>query len=143
MPGLFERFLRAALGPLMPQADPGEAGPPDPMETRSGVHLLHGMGAEHEFFSGTVDRSSVLAAIRSVDWDNEFSQVFAVVRPGVWLEVGGSLDPDHGLSASYVDRGKRIDSVIRTPPASVADMEAMMLRFLESEDSLLGTYDFS
>ena len=83
------------------------------------------------------------AAIRAIDWDNGFCQVFAAVRPGVWLEVGGSLDPDHGLPAPQVDRGRRIGLVIGTPPETAADMEAMMPRFLESEDALPAACDVS
>ncbi|MCA0393162.1 MAG: hypothetical protein LCH70_03410 [Proteobacteria bacterium] len=142
MPGLFERLLRAALGPLLPGDDTGNAREPDPMETRAGIHLLHGTSAAFESFSETVDADTVLAAIRSVDWDADFCQVFIVPRPGVWLEVGGSLDPQHGLSAMYVHRGDRVESVIRLPPRTLAEMEDIALTFLASEDALFDAYPF-
>ncbi|MDP7288280.1 MAG: hypothetical protein QGH94_09845, partial [Phycisphaerae bacterium] len=68
----------------------------------------------------------------SLDWLG-FHQVVLERLNGDWLEVGGSLDPNDGLSVAYGENGK--ESVIKVPPSTVDEMITILLSYLaNSED---------
>lgn len=103
--------------------------PADAIENIPGLHVLSGLPSEHRFIDKHPTEKTVRATISDLDWFGEFHQVLLVTSPGVCFAVGGSLDPDHGLSSSYSDAKKGEFLVINEPPATVAHMEELMVSF--------------
>lgn len=103
--------------------------PREKIENVPGLHVLSGHPAEHKFIDKNPTEKAIRATIKDLDWSGEFHQVFLVTSPGVCFAVGGSLDPDHGLSSSYTDERKGIELLIKEPPATVAKMEELMVSF--------------
>jgi hypothetical protein len=66
----------------------------------------------------------------SLDWQR-FHQVLLSKANGDWLEVGGSLNPDEGLSVMWEEAGEQ--KVIAQPPASVAELTDFLLAFLSGQ----------
>lgn len=73
--------------------------------------------------------------MQSLDWQ-VFHQVLLSKPNGDWLEVGGSLNPDEGLSVTWEEAG--VQGVIAQPPASVAEMTDALLLFLAGKDGWKG-----
>lgn len=58
------------------------------------------------------------------------------------MEVGGSLDPEHGLSAVYRNRRAGIQAVTREAPKTVSDLEAILLAFIKPGDGWQQVQEF-
>ncbi len=58
------------------------------------------------------------------------------------MEVGGSLNPDHGLSAVYRNRPTKTEMVTKNAPGSIADLEAILLAFLKKDESWRQVQEF-
>ncbi len=101
----------------------------EPIEHVPGLHVLSDYGAEHRFVDEFPTERTIRSTIRSLDWLGGFYQVLLVTSPGVCFEVGGSLDPEDGLSSSYSHAKKGVFKVIKEPPTSVANMEDLMVSF--------------
>jgi len=112
-------------------------------ETEIGVHVLSNFGEEQHLVSSTISKQTIRDALRSLDWVNGFHQVVVVTSRGVSMEVGGSLDPEHGLSAMYRSRADRVDAVILNPPETVEEMENILLSFIGKDDSWRQDYEFT
>lgn len=69
--------------------------------------------------------------MHSLNWQG-FHQVVLEQPNGDWMDVGGSLNPDDGLSVMHEENGKQ--SVIRVPPTSVDEMTTMLLGYLSGTD---------
>lgn len=58
------------------------------------------------------------------------------------MEVGGSLNPDHGLSAVYRNRPAKAEMVTKNAPDSIAELEAILLAFLKNDESWRKVQEF-
>lgn len=143
MKSLFARIL-TLLVPVTPSvvADDWRA---DPVESRAGIHVVSNFGDEEVFFSTEISAQAIRRALQLVDWEEGFHAVTVVLTPGVSMDVSGSLDPQHGLSAMYRNRHEHREAVIREAPESVEQMEAILLAFIEPGDGWKDkwTFDFA
>ena len=114
----------------------------DPVESQSGIHVISNFGADLSVFSVEINEGAVSDALKSVDWENGFHQIVVVLSPGTSMEVGGSLNPEHGLSAVYRNRTERLEAVTKNAPETVSDMEAILLAFLKPGDTWKKDRDF-
>ena len=112
-------------------------------ETQVGVHVITNLGEEQHLVSSAISKQTIHSALRNLDWVNGFHQVVVVTSRGVSMEVGGSLDPGHGLSAMYRNRANRVDAVIVSPPETVEDMESILLSFIGKDDAWRQEYEFT
>ena len=94
-----------------------------------GLYVLSGEDSQFSVVGHNPEEESIRTTIRSLDWDGGFHAVFLVRSRGVSLEVGGSLDPDIGLSSAYRDRKNDDYRVIREAPATVKSMEDLLVSF--------------
>lgn len=114
----------------------------DPVESKAGIHVVSNFGEEEVFFSADISVQTIKKALRSVDWEGGFHEVTVVLTPGVSMDVGGSLSPEHGLSAMYRNRLEYVEAVSREAPESVAQMEAILLAFIEPGDGWKDRWEF-
>ncbi len=114
----------------------------DPTNDVPGLHVLSDYGAEHTFVGKSPTERTIRATIRDLDWVNGFHQVILVTAPGVSLEVGGSLDPQDGLSAMYRDWKKNDHRVTREPPTTVKNMEDLLVSFHRGDGRWEQMYTF-
>jgi len=56
--------------------------------------------------------------------------------------LGGSLNPDHGLSAVYRNRNEQTEAVTKEAPETVEDMEAILIAFLKPGDGWMQVQAF-
>ena len=94
-----------------------------------GLHVLSADGAQDRLVDKNPTVDIIRATIGSLDWAEGFHHVVLVTSPGVSLEVGGSLDPDIGLSSSYADENNSVVRIIRDAPVSVEHMEDLLVSF--------------
>ena len=130
-------FFATLLALLLPASAPQQvhAWQEDPIESRVGIHIVPNFGDDPTEFIPDVSAEAVRTALKSVDWVRGFHQVVVVTAPGISMEVGGSLNPDHGLSAVYRNRPEGLEAVTREAPETIAQLEAILLAFLEPGDS--------
>ena len=130
------KILAVLLALLLPAcaAAPSSVWQSDPIESRVGIHVVPNFGDDPTIYKPKISKEGVRAALESVDWVNEFNQVVVVTSPGISMEVGGSLNPQHGLSAVYRNRHKGVEAVTRDAPESIEQLEAILLAFLEPGD---------
>lgn len=114
----------------------------DSIESRIGIHVIPSFGDEPTIYSQSLSEQAVLEAIASLDWIGGFHQVVVVTSPGTSMEVGGSLNPEHGLSAVYRNRVKGIHAVTKDAPEAVADLEAILVAFLKPGDDWMRVQEF-
>ena len=114
----------------------------EPSESIKGIHLLYEYGAKYSFLSKQVSPAIIRRELGKLDWKNNFFQFVVVVEPGISMEVGGSLNPQDGLSAMYRDRHKRVDAVIISPPTSVNEMEEILVSFIKADGAWKDKYAF-
>lgn len=131
-----KRLLDLLLSMLLPPASTAQqtTWETDPTETEVGIHVIPNFGDDPVIHSPDIDEAAVRSALQSVDWVNGFHQVVVVLSPGTSMEVGGSLDPEHGLSAMYRNRREGIEAVTREAPETLGDLEAILLAFIEPGD---------
>jgi hypothetical protein len=139
-----KRLLASLLAMLLPVSSPTQtdAWKSDPTESNVGIHVIPNFGDDPTVFSPTISNDAIHAALRSVDWINGFHQVVVVTAPGISMEVGGSLDQEHGLSAMYRDRHDRVDAVIVNPPETIEEMESILISFIRQDGSWRQEYEF-
>lgn len=130
------RLLAVLLFILLPAIAPAQtpAWEKDPTESRVGIHVIPNFGDNPTVYSQGITAAAVRSALKSVNWKTGFHQVVVVLSPGTSMEVGGSLDPTHGLSAIYRNRHKGIEAVTRDAPKTVSDLEAILLAFIKPGD---------
>jgi hypothetical protein len=140
-----KRLLALVLATLIPatSADSAYDWRKDPIESTVGVHIVPNFGDDPTIFSPDISAQAVHSALQSVDWINGFNQVVVVISPGVSMEVGGSLNPDHGLSAIYRNRPEGVEAVTKDAPESIADLEAILQAFLKRDDSWQQVQEFT
>ena len=97
--------------------------------TTPGLHVFSDYGATHILVDKNPTERTIRQTVRGLDWAGGFHQVLLVTSPGVSLEVGGSLDPEDGLSSMFSDVYKDVYRVIRKPPDSVRMMEDLLVSF--------------
>ena len=127
------QILKRAIGLLVDLAfesntsteEPGG----EPVPDVPGLHVWSEYGAEDRLVDKNPTEETIRATIRGLDWIGGFHQVFLVTSPGVSLEVGGSLDPDDGLSSAYRDLKRKIFRVVTEPPTTVENMEDLLVSF--------------
>ncbi len=107
-----------------------------------GLHVLSEYGEKYKFVSGEPDEKLILETMNSLDWANDFHQVILVVREGVSLEVGGSLDSKDGLSSVYRDLGKRDYWVTKIPPNTAEEMNKLLLSFHREDGKWLKLFEY-
>lgn len=114
----------------------------DHFERTVGMHLLSNYGSEYTFLGASITQEDIKRELRKLDWPNGFYQFVVISEPGISMEVGGSLDPSDGLSARYLNRSTKVEGVIITPPESVEEMEDILIKFADSDESWKSDYDF-
>lgn len=139
-----KRLLGSLLAMLLPASSPAQtdAWQSDPIESTVGIHVIPNFGDDPTVSSPSISDVAIRNALKSVDWVSGFHQVVVVTSPGISMEVGGSLDPEHGLSAMYRDRHDRIDAVIGVPPETIEEMESILIAFSRQDGSWKREYDF-
>jgi hypothetical protein len=138
------RILTAIFAMLLAacSTEPVAAWQKDPVESKVGIHVIPNFGDDPTTYSPDISAPAVQAALQSVDWTNGFHQIVVVISPGVSMEVGGSLNPDHGLSAVYRNRPAKTEVVTKNAPGSIADLEAILLAFLKKDESWRQVQEF-
>jgi hypothetical protein len=142
------KFLATLLALFLPASAEGQAPSQsaawqgDPVESKVGVHVVPNFGDDPTEFTPLISKETVRAALKSVDWINGFHQVVVVTSPGISMEVGGSLDPEHGLSAVYRNRPEGVELVTREAPDTISQLEAILLAFLEPGESWRQVQEF-
>lgn len=115
---------------LWPITSLGSDWEPDPSETEVGIHVISNFGKQQRIVTSIISERTIHDTLQSLDWDNGFYQVVVVTSRGVSMEVGGSLDPGHGLSAVYGNRTGRTEAVTMNPPETVEEMESILFAFI-------------
>lgn len=113
-----------------------------PEGRKIGLHVLSDFGDTHTFVAEAPNRRIIVSTIRALDWETGFHQIILVKEPGVSLEVGGSLNPDDGLSAVYTDEKRNVCKVTSSPPETVEDMVSLLVSFLTGGGRWEQMYDF-
>ncbi|MGY0613411.1 hypothetical protein [Luteimonas sp. A501] len=128
-----KRLLAVLLSILLPTSAAAQTPDweTDPTESRVGIHVIPNFGDDPTVYSPEITEAAIRSALKSVDWVAGFHQVVVVFAPGTSMEVGGSLDPEHGLSAMYRNRREEIVAVTREAPETVSDLEAILLAFIK------------
>jgi hypothetical protein len=126
-----DTLLNLLLSPFRPIGTPDEAAPepPDRISGVTGLHVLSDYGSDHEHRSNEPEESTIIDLMNSLEWDCGFYQVVLVLPTGESMEVGGSLDPDDGLSSSYRNDAQGIHRVTEDPPTTVNEMTNVLLSF--------------
>jgi len=125
--GWLSRFILSAGGIKIPEPEDIEF---DDTENKVGVHLLSYYGEVHDHKSETIDVAEVSELIDNLDWEDNFYQVVCTLRPGVSMEVGGSLNESDGLAAVYQNRPENISYVSSDGPDSRKEMIEIMESFI-------------
>jgi len=107
----------------------------DPVEAEPGLHVIADFGADHALASAAPDEQIIARTMSRLDWERSFYQVVLVRSSGESLEVGGSLDPQHGLSGTYRDPASGTHLVTPEPPASVEAMTSILSSFSAGTDT--------
>ncbi len=139
-----KRFLTSLFTMLLPISSPAQTNSwqSDPAESKVGIHVISNFGDDPVVSYPTISNDAIQSVLRSVDWINGFHQVVVVTSPGISMEVGGSLDPEHGLSAMYRDRYDRVDAVIINPPETIEEMENILIAFNRQDGTWRKEYAF-
>ncbi len=119
----------------------GESGS-DPVEDIPGLHVFSGLPTERTVVDTNPTEAIIRQAIRNLDWDYEFHLVTLVISPGVSLTVGGSLNPEVGLSSSYIDETNNVHRITREPPTTVRNMEDLLVSFHRGDGRWEQMYDY-
>ncbi|ACE83307.1 PLD nuclease N-terminal domain-containing protein [Cellvibrio japonicus] len=119
-----------------------EAWKEDKTETAVGIHIIFPDG-KHDHISDKLDLEIIEKEIKKLDWHSNFYQFIVVIKPGISMEVGGSLNGVDGLSAMYRNRINRVDAVIRTPPEDVSEMQKILKVFLMPGEEWRKKYEFN
>ncbi len=114
----------------------------DAIESDPGLHWIANHGDSKRLCAIGSAYTELKRRIGSVNWDNEFHQFFAVTQPGVFMEVGGSLNAEQGLSVKYVDRIKRVEGVIKYPPSNTQELTDIVAAFLKGGENFQNEFDF-
>jgi hypothetical protein len=140
-----KRLLGSLLAVLLPASfpAPSDAWLSDPIESTVGIHVIPNFGDDAIVSTPAISDAAIGTALRSVDWISGFHQVVVVTSPGVSMEVGGSLAPEHGLSAMFRDRHDRTDAVIVDAPETVEEMERILTIFSRGDDVWKREFEFS
>jgi len=80
--------------------------------------------------------------IDSLEWVESFHQVILVLSPDVSMEVGGSMNPEDGLSAVYRNKEKGIHWVTEFPPSNTGQMIQILTLFKSEDESWEKLYGF-
>lgn len=113
-----------------PSDDPNAEEPGrDPADDEPGLHVFSDYCDQYGLVEKNPTEDTIRAAVRGLDWVEGFHIVMLVKSPGVCLDVGGSLDPEYGLSSTYRDSYDSIVKVIKEPPISVKHMEDLLVSF--------------
>lgn len=91
------------------------------------LRVISDFGSAERVVTDEATAEAVVKTMAGLDWSG-FHQVVLERPNGDWLEVGGSLDPDDGLSVMFEEAGQQF--VIREPPATVDAMTAFLLGYL-------------
>lgn len=140
-----QRLLVMIFGPgaIIESGEDPDAWRTGTVESRTGIHLLLGFGSAHEYVGEEITPQVISSVLTSLDWENRFYQLIVVVRPGISMEVGGSLNGIDGLSAMYRNRHKRISAVIVQAPESVAELQNILEDFIEPDAVWEKNYEFN
>jgi len=114
----------------------------EPSESIIGIHLLSEYGSKYRFISKQVSSEIIQTELGKLDWKHKFYQFVVVIKPGISMEVGGSLNQHDGLSAMYRNRHKKVDAVIISPPTSVNQMAEILLSFIKADGTWKEKYAF-
>ena len=113
-----------------------------PEGRKIGLHVLSDFGDTHTFVADAPNRRIIVSTIRALDWETGFHQIILIKEPGVSLEVGGSLNPEDGLSAVYTDEKRNVCEVTSSPPETIEEMVALLMSFLTGDGRWAQMYDF-
>ena len=96
------------------------------------MKLLHiaDYGSRTQILSENATEVQIKSIMHSLDWQG-FHQIVLEQENGDWLEVGGSLNPDDGLSVAFEENSKQF--VIEMPPETINEMTAFLLAYRSRE----------
>lgn len=136
------RFLVVALSLLISDAALGQSA--DTMSSHVGLHLLstNWPNQNYTFISPNPNEREIEQLMERLDWVEGFHQVVLTTSKNTSMEVGGSMHPNHGLSAVYRVLDKKIYSVTSTPPINVGQMKQILKLFLNDDKSWQEIYGF-
>jgi hypothetical protein len=114
----------------------------DPIESVVGIHVLTDYGSQHRHLGKNLNASHALSELRKLPWTKQFMQFVVVTKPGVSMEVGGSLNGVDGLSAVYRNRHDAVEAVTKVAPKSVKEMEYILGSFLNDDGKWRSLFAF-
>ncbi len=91
------------------------------------LYHIENYGAKTHGISKNASIEDIESLMQELDWQG-FHQVVLEKNNGDWLEVGGSLNPEDGLSVMFEENGKQL--VIKTPPQTVVEMMDFLTMYL-------------
>lgn len=95
------------------------------------LEVISDYGSVVRTISDEATQEIVVSTMQSLDWGG-FHQVVLTKPNGDWLEVGGSLNPNDGLSVMH--EKNKTQEVIKTPPENVIEMTSFLAAYLEDTD---------
>jgi len=116
----------------------------DDVNSTIGLHLLttDSFNQKYEFISEDPSLAEIVELLDNLDWINGFHQVILTKSNNISMEVGGSMNPDDGLSAVYRELNTTIYSVTGAPPTNVGQMKQILSLFKNNDDSWRTLYEF-
>lgn len=105
----------------------------EPEHEKLGLHVYSGFGNKHYFITSRPTVEKIRKTLSALDWEEDFHQVVLVISPGESIEVGGSLNPNDGLSSVYRNNNENIYRVTRVPPSTVKEMERILISFVRGD----------
>ena len=114
----------------------------DPTQENIGIHLLSDYASEYEFVSEEISESCVVDLINNLEWENGFFQVTVTLEPGLFMEVGGSLNGIDGLAGVYHNHPEKIMLVTSIPPENRDEMVEIILSFIRKNGEWKDKYQF-
>ncbi len=134
-------FIVSAFRPLG-SSDQAAPEPPDRISGVTGLHVLSDYGSDHELRSSAPTEAIITDLMNSLAWDSDFYQVVLVLPKGDSMEVGGSLDPDTGLSSLYRKEAQGILRLTKRPPTTVREMTNILLSFHRGDNRWEQMFDY-
>ena len=116
----------------------------DTLDSYPGLHLLaDGLSSDrsYRYVSKIPTNEDVENLIDGLEWIKSFHQVILVLSPNVSMEVGGSMNPEDGLSAVYRNKEKGIHWVTEFPP-NIEQMKQILILFKSEDESWKKFYGF-
>jgi hypothetical protein len=123
---------------------PAKAQIADDVNSTVGLHLIttDPFNQRYEFISANPTLAEIEELLDNLDWVGKFHQVVLTKSNNISMEVGGSMDPEDGLSAVYRELDNKVYSVTGAPPSNVGQMKQILSLFMNNDNSWKTLYEF-